>query len=328
MTRATRIAFLAAFTATALMLSPGSQAMASSEGHHIERQTWSFGGFGGQYEAPQLQRGFQIYKDVCSACHGLKRVYFRNLVQRGGPEFPEEGAKALAAEWPNKVTDGPDDAGKMFERPAKLFDPILGPYKNDKEARAAQNGALPPDLSVIAKARNVEYTGTFWAHPFSMLRDIATSYQEGGPDYIYALLTGYAEKAPAYKRDAAGHLDPVGEADGVAESAVERCAMVVLGEAGKPDTCNKVQDGMLYNRAFPGHQIAMPPPLATDNFVKYQDGSGSLDQNARDIAAFLAWAADPSLSERKHTGWLVMIYLLVTTVLLYVGKKRVWAKVH
>ncbi len=105
----------------------------------------------------------------------------------------------------------------MFEREPKLFDPILGPFKNDKEARSAQNGALPPDLSLIAKARNVEYLGTWWWHPFSMLRDIATSYQEGGADYIYALLTGYHE-APA----------------GVT-----------------------VAEGMHYNVAFPGHQIAM-----------------------------------------------------------------------
>jgi cytochrome c1 len=264
-------------------------AIAEEGGHaHIERQVWSFGGFTGQYDPAALQRGFQIYKDVCSACHGLKRVRFRNLAEPGGPGFPEESVKALAAEWPNKITDGPDDTGKMFERPAKLSDPILGPFKNDQEARAAQGGALPPDLSLIAKARNVEYTGPFWAHPFSMLRDVATGYQEGGPDYLYALLTGYSDQVP-------------------------------------PDL--KLADGMHYNVAFPGHQIAMPPPLAKDNFVKYQDGTGSLEQNAHDISAFLAWAADPSLDARKSTGWLVMLYLLVTTLLLYLSKKRLWSKI-
>jgi len=175
----------------------------------------------------------------------------------------------------------------MFEREPKPFDPILGPFKNDKEARAAQNGALPPDLSLVAKARNVEYTGTWWAHPFSMLRDIATSYQEGGADYIYALLTGY-------------HEAPSGMT---------------------------MAEGMHYNAAFPGHQIAMSPPLANDNFVKYQGDWGTFDQNARDIAAFLAWSADPTLNTRKSTGWLVMLYLLVTTGLLYAGKRRIWSNI-
>lgn len=262
-------------------------AHAAGDHAHIERQTWSFGGFTGQFDKAQLQRGFQVYKDVCSACHGLKRVRFRNLVEHGGPEFPEESVKALANEWPNKIVDGPNDEGKMFDREPKLFDPMIGPFKNDKEARAAQNGALPPDLSLVAKARNVEYTGTWWAHPFSMLRDIATSYQEGGADYLYALLTGYHE-APADL---------------------------------------KLADGMSYNTAFSGHQIAMPAPLAKDNFVKYQDGTGSLDQNARDVSAFLAWSADPSLNSRKSLGWLVILYLVVTTGLLYAGKKRIWAQI-
>lgn len=275
--------------AVALLLVAAPVAALAAEGGHtlIPRQTWSFGGFTGQYDKAQLQRGFQIYKDVCAMCHGLKRVRFRNLVEPGGPEFPEDAVKALAHEWPNKIVDGPDDEGKMFEREPKAFDPILGPFKNDKEARAAQGGALPPDLSLVAKARSVEYTGTWWAHPFSMLRDVATSYQEGGADYIYALLTSYAD-APADM---------------------------------------KMAEGMQYNTAFPGHQIAMPPPLAKDNFVKYQDKSGSLEQNAHDIAAFLAWAADPSLNTRKSTGWLVMLYLLVTTLLLYAGKRTLWSKI-
>jgi len=262
-------------------------AQAAGGGAHIERQTWSFGGFTGQYDRAQLQRGFQIYKDVCAACHGLSRVRFRNLFEPGGPEFPEESVKALAAEWPNKIVDGPNDEGQMFERPALQSDPILGPFKNDNEARAAQNGALPLDLSLIAKARNVEYHGSWWAHPFSMLRDIATGYQEGGADYLYALLTGYHE----------------------------------------PPADVQVAEGMNYNAAFPGHQIAMPPPLSKDAFVTYQDGTGSLEQNARDVAAFLSWAADPTLNTRKSTGWIVILYLLATTALLYVGKRTLWSKI-
>ena len=110
----------------------------------IPRQKWTFGGIFGQFDEAQLQRGFQVYQEVCSACHGLNRVAFRNLVERGGPQFPEEAVKELARNWPNKVLDGPNDEGKMFEREPRLSDPVLGPYRNEKEARAAQNGALPP----------------------------------------------------------------------------------------------------------------------------------------------------------------------------------------
>ncbi|HEX2840405.1 cytochrome c1 [Hyphomicrobium sp.] len=279
---------LAALTlALGLAVTNANAASEGGHGVHIDRQTWTFGGFTGQYDPAQLQRGFQIYKEVCSACHGLKRVRFRNLFEPGGPEFPEDAVKALAHDWPNKIVDGPDDEGKMFEREPKAFDPILGPFKNDKEARSAQNGALPPDLSLVVKARNVEYTGSWWAHPFSMLRDIATGYQEGGADYLYALLIGYAE-APA-------------------------------------DV--KLAEGMHYNAVFPGHQIAMPQPLAKDNFITYQDGKGSLEQNAADVSAFLAWAADPHLNSRKGIGWLVMLYLVVTTGLLYAGKRLLWSKI-
>ncbi len=263
-------------------------ALAAGDAVHIDRQTWSFSGFTGQYDPAQLQRGFQVYKDVCAACHGLSRVRFRNLFEQGGPEFPEDSVKALAASWPNQITDGPNDQGEMFERPALQSDPILGPFKNANAARAANGGALPPDLSLMAKARNTHYTGTFWAHPFAMLRDILAGYQEGGADYLYAMLTGYQEPPEGFS------LAP----------------------------------GMFYNAAFPGHQIAMPEMLSKDNFVKYQDGSGSLEQNARDVAAFLAWSADPHLNQRKGMGWLVMLYLIVTTGLLYVGKRRIWARVH
>lgn len=263
-------------------------ALAADDAISIDRQSWSFSGFTGQYDRAQLQRGFQVYKDICAACHGLSRVRFRNLFEPGGPEFDEDAVKALAADWPNQITDGPDDQGKMFERPALQSDPILGPFKNNNEARAANNGALPPDLSLIAKARSTAYVGSWWAHPFAMLQDIVTGYQEGGADYLFALLTGYET----------------------------------------PPEDFQLAEGMFYNAAFPGHQFAMPEMLSKDSFVTYQDGSGSLEQNARDVSAFLSWAADPSLNERKRIGWLALLYLIVTTGLLYVGKRRIWARAH
>ena len=277
----------AASVALALVLAPLPVMGAGAEHIVIDKQQWSFAGFRGQFDAGQLQRGFQVYQENCSSCHGLKRLSFRNLVQPGGPEFAENSVKSLAAGWPNKITDGPNDKGKMFERPAKLSDPILGPHKNEAEARDAFNGALPPDFSVIAKARGIEPTAPWYTHIFLMIRDIATGYQEGGPDYIYAVLTGYKNAPKDFS----------------------------------------LSDGMSYNAAFPGHQIAMVPPLAKDNFVKYQDGKGSLEQNAKDVSAFLAWAADPSLNERKRIGWQVMLYLLVTTVLLFLAKKRIWSRI-
>ena len=274
------VAAVAALAAsTAIPASASDDAGGGGHGVAIARQTWAFGGFKGQYDKAQLQRGWQVYQDVCAACHGMKRLAFRNLVQPGGPEFPEESVKALAAGWANKIVDGPDDNGKMFERPALLSDPILGPYKNEKEARAAQNGALPPDLTLMAKARNIAYLGTWYAHPFAMLKDIASSYQEGGADYLYALLTGYDDPPKEFK----------------------------------------VADGMSYNKAFSGHQIGMPPPLGS--------GKDSELQKARDVTAFMAWAADPTLNQRKRMGWTVLLYLLVTTVLLYIGKRRIWANV-
>ena len=284
--------FLAAtaFAGTALA---EEEAHAAPAHHTIERQPWSFSGFKGQFDKAQLQRGFQIYKDVCSACHGLSRVRFRNLYEPGGPGFPEEAVKELAAAWPNQIPE-PNDQGEvakgdsLIKRAPKPFDPILGPYLNEKQARAAQNGALPPDLSIVAKARNVHHEATWYVHPFLMLGDILSGYQEGGPDYIYALLTGYREKP----QDAT------------------------------------LPEGKYYNVAFPGHAISMPPPLS-DGGVTYQDGSPqTADQYARDISAFLTWAADPSLDQRKRIGWQVILYLIVTTGLLYIGKRRIWSKLH
>lgn len=323
---------------------------AANEGAAIEREAWSFSGLHGTYDKEQLRRGFQVYQAVCSSCHGLSRIYFRNLVQPGGPEFPEESVKALAASWPNKIADT-NDAGesavktkdkdgkvsgfKLVTRDAGLPDPILGPFANEKVARANFGGALPPDLSVIAKARNVSYLGTWYGHFPAMLKDVVSGYQEGGADYVHALLTHYKDMPPAFVRDTKGKLVPASDADAADKAKnAERCVSITDGEEGKPDTCNKLADGMNYNTIFPGHQIAMAPPLA-DGLVPYApspDGrpaaAATLDQYARDVAAFLSWASDPTLDTRKDIGKWAMLYLLVTTGLLYVGKKRIWSRIE
>lgn len=318
--------------ATVIIASAAGSGLAAGSSPHIERQQWSFEGVKGQFDRAQLQRGFQIYKEVCSACHGLKRVNWRNLSQEGGPQFPEAAVKALAAEWPNQITDGPNDAGDMFERPALLSDPILGPYKNENAARAAQNGALPPDLSLIARARNPEYHGSVFGHPTHMLKDIFSAYQEGGPDYIYALLTGYKE-IPTYSRDEKGQLHPAGGESSTGKN-LETCVSISEGEQGNPDTCVTLSEGMNYNAAYPGGQIAMPP-LLTDGGVQYMKGADgkstapeTVDQYARDIASFLAWAADPHLNQRKQIGWQAVLFIVVTTILLFIGKKRIWSRVE
>jgi ubiquinol-cytochrome c reductase cytochrome c1 subunit len=267
-------------------------AHAAGEAPQIERQKWSFAGLFGRFDQNQLQRGFQVYKETCAQCHGISRVDFRNLAQPGGPSFNEDAVKGLAATY--EVLDGPNDDGKMFKRPGRLADKIPPPYANEKEARAVHNGAYPPDLSLIAKARGVEYHGSVFAHPFHLLKDMIAGYQEGGADYVHALLTGYVEKPADFA----------------------------------------LADGMNYNRAFAGHQISMPPPLQegaikTDGKPTFQDGTpATIEQMSRDVVAFLSWAGDPKHDERKRMGLLVMIYLLITAVLLYLAKKRIWKSAH
>jgi len=128
---------------------------------------WSFKGYFGKFDRASLQRGYQVYAEVCASCHSMKYLSYRNLFEKGGPEFSKEQAKAIAANF--QVIDGPNDDGEMFERPAKLSDKFVQPYKNDKEAIASNGGAYPPDMSVLVKARS------------------------GGADYIYSLLLGYKD---------------------------------------------------------------------------------------------------------------------------------------
>ena len=243
-------------------------------------QHWSFSGPFGTYDPAQLQRGFQVYREVCSNCHSLKLLSFRNLADAGGPGFSEAQATAVAASY--QVTDGPNDQGQMFQRPGKISDYFPPPFPNDQAARAALGGGLPPDMSTLAKARGYE-RGFPW-----FIFEAFTQYQEGGPDYIHALLTGYTDAPQGFV------LPP----------------------------------GTHYNKYFPGNAIAMPKPI-NDGQVKYTDGTPeTVDQYGRDVAAFLMWAAEPKLDERKRLGFQVMIYLIVLAGLLYFTKKKVWHEVE
>jgi ubiquinol-cytochrome c reductase cytochrome b/c1 subunit len=273
--------FVAAFALAASLSAFATPGLAQeAEGPPPPRQQWSFSGPFGIYDQAQLQRGFKVYKEVCSTCHSLKLIAFRNLADPGGPDFSEAQAATIAAGY--QVTDGPNDQGQMFQRPGRVADYFPPPFANDNAARAALGGGLPPDMSVLAKARSYE-AGFPW-----FIVDAFRMYQEDGPDYIHAILIGYA-KAPA-----GFTLSPGGQ----------------------------------YNKYFPGHAIAMPSPLS-DGQVEYTDGTpATVDQYARDISAFLMWAAEPTLDARKRLGFQVMIFLIVLTGLLYFTKKRVWHAVH
>lgn len=157
-------------------------AMAAGSAEHPKDVSWSWEGPFGTFDRAALQRGFQVYKEVCSSCHGLSYVKYRNLGDEGGPGFSEAEVKAIAAQY--EVSDGPDEFGEMFDRPAQPKDPFVKPFANEQIARMANNGALPPDLSLITKARDY------------------------GADYVYSILTGY-EEAPADVTMSAGmHYNP------------------------------------------------------------------------------------------------------------------------
>jgi cytochrome c1 len=162
--------------------------LAAGEAPQPPRQKWSFSGPFGTFDRAQLQRGFKVYREVCAVCHGLDLLSFRNLGQPGALGYSEAQVKQIASEY--KIKDGPNDAGEMFERDGRPADRFPRPWANENAARAQYN-AVPPDLSVIAKARTFE-RGFPW-----FIVDLFTQYQEQGVDYLTALLMGYQEKPPA-----------------------------------------------------------------------------------------------------------------------------------
>src|SRR3984893_5833906 len=151
-------------------------------------QQWSFAGPLGKFDRGSLQRGLKVYKEVCSNCHALSYIAFRNLADPGGPGCSEAQAAAFASDY--KIKDGPNDQGEMFERPGRPADYFPSPFPNERAARAANGGAAPPDLSLITKARS--YERGFPTFVF----DFFTQFQEQGPNYVSAILQGY-EKKPA-----------------------------------------------------------------------------------------------------------------------------------
>ncbi len=243
----------------ALLALTGGAALAEEAAPHPPHQQWSFDGVFGTFDRAALQRGFQVYKEVCAACHAVKHLYFRDLAEIG---YSVDEVKGIAAQV--QVQDGPNDSGEMFQRPGRPSDAIPGPFANDPAARAANNGALPPDLSLITKAR------------------------EEGADYVYAVITGFKD-APAGM---------------------------------------KMNPNMNFNEYFPGHQIAMPPPLNPDQ-VTFADGTrASVPQMAHDVVTFLSWAAEPTLEERHRVGFKVIFFLVIATGLFYAAKRKIWAGVH
>ena len=257
----------------------------------VERQPWSFAGIFGKYDEHQLQRGFQVFREVCANCHGARLLAFRNLSEHGGPQFSEEQVKALAAEYTVNDIEAPEGTRKGLPS-----DRWPGTGQSDADQIAAF-GIVPPDLSVMAKARAI-------ASPFPQwIFNYFTTYSEGGPDFIHALLLGYEETPP--------------------EGA-------------------EVPEGKFYNHVFPGHAIGMPPPLA-DGTVKYETGveddaaTADVDESKRDatlletstdVSAFLMWVAEPHLNDQKAAGFRVLTFLILFAVLMWFVKNRIWRNVE
>ena len=227
----------------------------------VPRQSWSFRGVFGHFDKPSLRRGYEVYDQVCASCHGLRFLHYRDLEALG---YSRAQVAALAARL--EVEDGPNDEGERYSRQALPSDPFVSPFANDAAARVANNGSLPPDLSLI----------------------VAQQAGNGGADFVYALLTGYAD----------------------------------------PPSDFELAEGLYYNKVFKGHAIAMPPPLFEDMIAYSDGEKASVERMAHDVTQFLAWASDPSLEVRKRMGLRVVIFLAVFFVVALLYKRRVWARVR
>ncbi|MEM9669233.1 MAG: cytochrome c1 [Pseudomonadota bacterium] len=314
-----------ALVAVSTGLALSAHAAGGAEHAHPPEEGWPFEGPMGQFDQEALQRGYQVYREVCASCHSMKLMSFRNLSEAGGPFYsgdypPNENplVKAFAAEA--EVFKGYDDYGDPVYGPATAADRFPSPFSNDNAARIANGGALPPDLSVITKARH------------------------GGASYIYSLLTGY----PAYEEvDLDGNIefprtDAYGSDHGTDDHGDGHGSSD--GSHHEPHGLLNQPIGQYYNPYFPGDTtpqwtgdprhipaggfLAMAPPLA-DGQVVYMDGTeATVSQMSSDVAQFLAWAGEPKQAKRKSAGLKTIIFLSVFAMLLWLSYHQIWEKVE
>ena len=238
-----------------------SSSIAADTDKELLKVDWSFKGVTGKFDRSSLQRGYQVYKEVCASCHSMRLLSYRNLGEKGGPEFSITEVKDIASSF--EVTDGPDSQGEMFTRPGRPSDRFVSVYPNVEAATAANGGAYPPDMSVLVKSR------------------------KGGADYIYSVLMGYDE----------------------------------------PPANLELDDGVYYNKYMDGNKIKMAKPLM-EGIITYSDGTNATeDQMAKDVTAFLTWAAEPHLEARHKMGFKVIIFLIILALLVYFSMKRIWSRV-
>ncbi len=291
-------------------------AMAAGEAEHpvAPEGGWSFEGPTGEFDEAALQRGFQVYTTVCASCHSMDLLSYRNLGEPGGPFYsPEYSAnenpqvKALAAQF--EVYGGVDDLGDPIYRPAIPADTFRAPFANENAARAANGGALPPDLSVITKAR------------------------AGGASYVYSLLAGYPDD-PEYDGvfDFPGTVIGAGGGhgeDGEAGHDLHGQLSQPLGQYYNPYMPGDVTPQWIGDPRHvpPGGFLAMPPILL-EGAVQYIDGTeATTKQMAADVATFLAWAGEPKQANRKSAGLKTIGFLALLAILLWFSYHQIWRKV-
>lgn len=281
-------------TAAAALALSGGAALAESEGH-VHDYAFSFEGPFGSYDQMQLQRGLQIYTEVCAACHGLQYVSFRNLSEEGGPGLPEEQMRAYAEQF--FMID--------FDAPANrdLIDPETGDQKvfSPADHFPANTTQAAPDLSLMAKAR-AGFHGPYGTGLSQLFNGM------GGPEYIASLLSGYEDPPECAPEDMDGYYN------------------VAFTAGGYPDSC-KIFDaeGVEIGRLAPGSWIGMAPPLFDEQIEFADHAPNSIEDMSQDVAAFLMWTAEPKLVARKQAGLTGFIFLTVLSVLLYLTNKRLWA---
>lgn len=323
---------LTLLAAAAILLSSVAVSGAFAAGgavHPIQRD-WPHDGPFGTFDRAAAQRGFQVYKDICSGCHSLRLLAFRNLQEIG---FSEDQVKAIAGDW-NYQVPTTDEYGEPAERAPLPSDRFPGPYANEKMARAANGGALPPDLSLIIKARadGANYVYSLLAHGYE---DVASEEILGEAFAIENTKRehAYEDAMRAYNDDLDKYEDKLAAYESAMTDGRQAKEPTKPAAPQEPEEVTSVEDlgiseAQSFNAFFKDWAIAMAAPLF-DEAVEYTDGTpATLDQHASDVAQFLAWAAEPRMEDRKRVGIKVLIFLLVLTVLLYFVKRKVWSDVH